>query len=173
MVLVSNVSLIGINQTSDSYSIADLHIFYCFIPNTSSLRSQRSRTRSSSTTKGTFRVRWSKRRTTALPYWTSSTGERSTRPGSWAAGGSSTSIPTTRVASTCWRKAITASPQTGVPSAPPCSPSEKWLSKPDPTWGPSLALWVTHTVHNVKTAWVPIKLKNTTSSTCLLLGVLI
>lgn len=142
----SIVSLILINQTSDSFMLlATLHIFYCFpihfcLPPSPPLRSQRSPTRSSSTTKGTFQVRWSKQRTTALPFWTSSTGGRSTPPGSWGVGGSSLSIPTTRVASTCWRKAITASRQTGAPSAPPCSPFERLPSKPDLTQASSLAL---------------------------------
>lgn len=75
-------------------------------------------TRSSSTLKGTFPVRCLRRLRTAPPCWRSSTGGRFTPAGFWEAGGSSTSTPTTRAASTCWRKASTANRWTGALSAP-------------------------------------------------------
>lgn len=117
------------------------------LPTTAPCRLERNPTRSSSTIKGTFPDRWSKRWTTAPLFWTSSTGGRFTPAGCWEAGGSSTSTPTTRAASTCWRRANTVNRQTGALSAPLCSLFEglpsSWrhFACKLPLW---LFFWVTH-----------------------------
>ena len=80
-------------------------------------------TRCSCTRRPTSGARPTRPRRTAPPCRTSSVCERSTPARSSTAGGSSTSCPIIAGASTSWRRASTASPVTGVPSARPCSPS--------------------------------------------------
>lgn len=149
------------SRTSSSQALFSLSNPVCRL--LSPFRSERNPTRCSSTIKGTFPDRWSKWWMTAPPFWTSSTGGRFTPAGCWEAGGCSTSTPTTRAASTCWRRANTANRQTGALSAPPCSLFEGLPS----SWrhfACKLPLWLIFfewhiTGQNVKTASATIKLK--------------
>lgn len=112
----------------NGYKISKLiiHMFalFYFLPASSpslSLRQAAILTRSRSMVKGTLPVRCLKQLRTVPLCWRSSTGGRFTPAESWVVGGSSMSIQTTKAASTCWRKASTASLWTGVPSVPLCS----------------------------------------------------